>query len=138
MKHDKPQDENNFKLVYEYMFPDDDTPTMAHCAALSAVLAHEVGRTNPWGESYIYNLVCGHQTPGPKLRQAIQRQAGRLDYTHPWLMIAREITMFAVNGVEPGTFCDISTRYCLTCGIGFIPNHWKRTHCRVCRPPRKK
>ena len=121
--------------IYYHLWPEDDEPTMKHCAKLAEILARNVGKPTPWQDKYIWNLVRGTQTPGPKLQKALNKEALKQDGEHPWLL-AREITVLSPNGVEPGSVVTGHTTYCPGCGVKFVPNHTSRKWCQICRPPR--
>jgi hypothetical protein len=103
-------------------------------------LGKYLGKLNgrkPYRWTYISSILKEHKiTPGAPFQRAVMAGLAITDGTTPLQAAAHEVTVFSLDSGVTNAMVDTQIRYCRNCQTRFVPNHWARKFCYLCRPPK--
>lgn len=98
---------------------------------LAERLSNIAHRQTPWGWKYLHSLAHGHKNvrASEKIIDAMAMLGATLDEQSPLVPLVREVRVFSVGGVEPGSIVLGDTIRCKNCLVRFVPNVPWRKYC---------
>ncbi len=137
-------DTSALKTLYETLYgplnKSGPTPNITrNCKELAETLSKAVKRKKPWTHQYLCSILNDEMPLRPALHRAVLIIGARLDGAPPLQARLREISVYTVNGLEPGIIVFGKQTRCGYCQVPILRNPHNRQYCCVeCRVAKAK